>query len=610
MSASRTLPVQHVSILKKRGLQKQVVGDKSEYLWDQLENTQGLLRSYAADLFSRVSPELEPQVFMLGVLKEQENNLPLIHVQPEDCGVDVELFKDASVLAKSILESDPRHKLADDDRFSRYDFYRDAERDSIKHAVEQLVEQNFQGKNVVSFVSIPVSLESYEILAVLQFNKHGCDSFDSVFQNADTCVSFLDSLVQTFFNEILAQLHGIRTPMNSALTASAMNEVMRIATATFIGRTIQVMCNPASDPPDYYVNPFDLFNTCEYISALNYEGGASAGKIIVGDKNNSNFDMRLELATPIGLSEHKKVRKLLETTSRGLALYTDGHKILGLAEHKNDHAGNSQSFLSINFAGLHKWELIHGSKKLLVVEYGIPRRFKPEINRGVFDDLLHRTFDGATQDILDRLWMIVNTAVEQKRGALLIISSDAESEAERLSKQSTKIKPTMLNKQLVESVTSIDGAVLLDIAGICYAIGVILDGKAVSEGTSERGARYNSAVRYVENNSGKCVAIIISEDGMVNLYPVLKPRIQRGEIAKHIEDLRLIPNAGVSGDSKFYAAMHWLVEHAFYLSLEQSNEITRLESKWYRKSYRDTSIPSAFKDFRPNSKMNDSYFID
>ena len=393
------------------------------------------------------------------------------------------------------------------------------ERDSINRAVKQLTEQNFQDKNVVSFVSVPVNLGNYEILAVLQFNKTVYDSFDYVHRGANTRVSFLDSLVQTFLKEILAQLHGIRTSMNSALIDLAMDEVMRIAAATFVGIVIQVTSNPIPDPTDYYVNPFSLFNICDYISSLNYEGDASTGKIIVGDRDNPDFDMRLELATPISLYEYRKVRKLLETTSRDLALYTNGHKILGLVEHSNGHVGNDQNFLSINFGGLHRWELIHGAKKLLTVEYGIPRLPSQKINREVFDDLLQRTFDGTTPNMLDKVWEIVYMATEQKHGTLLIISS----EAERLNNQSIQIKPTVLDKSLVKSVTSIDGAVLMDITGTCYAIGAILDGKAVPNETSERGARYNSAVRYVESNSGKCVAVIISEDGMVDLYPILRP---------------------------------------------------------------------------------------
>ena len=86
--------------------------DESEYLWDQLENTRGLLRSYAAGLFKRISPKLEPQVFILGILKGKKDNLPLIRVQPEDYGVDVELFKDVRALAKSIWDSNLRREVS------------------------------------------------------------------------------------------------------------------------------------------------------------------------------------------------------------------------------------------------------------------------------------------------------------------------------------------------------------------------------------------------------------------------------------------------------------------------------------------------------------------
>ena len=495
------------------------MSDESAHLWCQLENTQGLLRFYAAKLFRRVSPKLDPQVFILGILKGKKGDLPLIRVQSEDCGVDVELFKDASALAKSIMEGDPRYELADDERHSYYDYHRDIKRNSVNRAVKQLVDKNFQSKKIISFVSAPVCLGNYEILAVLQFNKLGYESFDGVYRNADTRVSFLDSLTETFFNEILAQLHGIRTSMNSALISSGMDEVMRIAAATFIGRAIQAACDPVPDSLSYYANHFDLFNTCNYISSLNYEGNASAGEIIVGDRDNPDFDMLLELATPIGLYEYRKVRKLLEATSHDLALYADGHKILGLGRLRENCRGEDQRPLSINFGGLHKWELLHGPKKLLAIEHGIPGLPRSKINREVFEDLLQQTFGSAAPGILDNMWEIVNAATGQKHGALLIISGNAKGEAERLNNQSTKIKAVKLDRSLVGNVTSIDGATLLDIDGTCYAIGVILDGEVASDETSGRGARYNSAVRYVKRSKGKCIAVIISEDGMVDLYP-------------------------------------------------------------------------------------------
>jgi DNA integrity scanning protein DisA with diadenylate cyclase activity len=75
-------------------------------------------------------------------------------------------------------------------------------------------------------------------------------------------------------------------------------------------------------------------------------------------------------------------------------------------------------------------------------------------------------------------------------------------------------------------VTAIDGAVLLDFDGLCYAIGVILDGTVKpGDGDSSRGARYLAAIKYLnwsEKNDHKCLIIVVSEDGMINIFPEKK----------------------------------------------------------------------------------------
>jgi DNA integrity scanning protein DisA with diadenylate cyclase activity len=59
--------------------------------------------------------------------------------------------------------------------------------------------------------------------------------------------------------------------------------------------------------------------------------------------------------------------------------------------------------------------------------------------------------------------------------------------------------------------------VLIDPHGTCYAIGAILDGLATEKGDSSRGSRYNSALRYVESSDYPCLAVVVSEDGLVDV---------------------------------------------------------------------------------------------
>ena len=100
---------------------------------------------------------------------------------------------------------------------------------------------------------------------------------------------------------------------------------------------------------------------------------------------------------------------------------------------------------------------------------------------------------------------------------MLVITTEALAEADRLKLQCTLVEPVPLTPLITRLVTSIDGAVLLDPEGYCYSIGVILDGRASGRGDSARGARYNSALRYVESSEYPCIAVVVSEDGLVDV---------------------------------------------------------------------------------------------
>ena len=160
-------------------------------------------------------------------------------------------------------------------------------------------------------------------------------------------------------------------------------------------------------------------------------------------------------------------------------------------------------------------------------------------------------------------------------------------------------------------MTAVDnGAVILDTHCMCHAIGVILDGLASSNGTSARGARYNSAIRYVDGHEGECAAIIISEDGMVDLYPQLKPQIKKSELEEYLAQLRYEVGLDKVDYDKFRPIMNWFDEHEFYLSGELCNEINELKKEFCSKLNMEVgAIYVQYGDYEPNSEMNDSYFL-
>ena len=139
---------------------------------------------------------------------------------------------------------------------------------------------------------------------------------------------------------------------------------------------------------------------------------------------------------------------------------------------------------------------------------------------------------------------------------------------------------------------------------------IILDGISSEKGTSERGARYNSAIRYVEKNKKKCIAIMISEDGMVDLYPDLLPRIKKSDIKKYLNKLRIQFEKDILDSEEYHEIMYWFERYEFYLSQEQCDEINKIKiicnDKKKSNMYR---IFVMWNDLNSNSDMDDSYFI-
>ena len=84
--------------------------------------------------------------------------------------------------------------------------------------------------------------------------------------------------------------------------------------------------------------------------------------------------------------------------------------------------------------------------------------------------IFRRVFSGISNDALESIWRSVNLATEQKHGTLVVVSEEAEQESDRLRNQSLPIEPMVPDEELIELITSIDDAVLLDITGKCSQV--------------------------------------------------------------------------------------------------------------------------------------------
>ncbi|MDD5473730.1 MAG: diadenylate cyclase [Candidatus Methanoperedens sp.] len=581
------------------------------YMWGYQPHFQMGLEREAKEIFHELSDKLNPSVFLVGILCKPTNGSHPICVEPEECGIDVAAFKDVDELAKKIHANDSRSKIFHTNAEYHKRYHDDLKVECLQKAVQEIINTHFERAGKMSFVSRPVILDNYEVFVILQFEKTVYERFYSL-QRSEIVISktnilrvdksLIDALVHIFLNEAINPLYKPYPGVGLRMIKTDKSELLRVVGAHFIGTAISA----ASD----YRGTYDLFDICNYISALKYEGDSGIGKLILSRQNHPNLNILIKLAEPIPLKNHRIVRKLLEIASEKLALYTDGNNIIGFAKLEGEYNPSNEDLFIINFMGDHVWELSHNSQTMMIVKYTIPHLPTNKLDKDNFHSILKRIFTKISDEALQCLWKIVTSATEQKHGTLIIVSEDAAKEAWRLKNQSILIEPLMPDEGLIKSITSIDGAVLLDTSGVCHSIGVILDGMATQHGTPSRGARYNSAIRYVDIPENKAVAIIISEDGMVDLYPNLKPQIKKSDIEERLAILRNhISQPSVDYDT-FRPIMNWFDEHRFYIMEEVCEELNKLQEEFYSKLKMNVGeIYIKYNGFKSNPDMNETYFF-
>jgi DisA bacterial checkpoint controller nucleotide-binding len=112
--------------------------------------------------------------------------------------------------------------------------------------------------------------------------------------------------------------------------------------------------------------------------------------------------------------------------------------------------------------------------------------------------------------------------MKAEHGTMLIVSANAATEAARLTKSTRGIKPFTPTEPTIVAASAIDGGILVDLAGVCHGIGIILDGEAGDGENPARGARYNSASRYLRKHPESLIAVV-SEDKTVDIVMYTPP---------------------------------------------------------------------------------------
>jgi hypothetical protein len=374
-----------------------------------------------------------------------------------------------------------------------------------------------------------VQAGGYHFVALVEFDEAATSGFPSYEGNNSEelirrPISLLDACVRAslewFAGELSKSLYN-----RAHVSTRDVEAILRHAGAI-------VMANVQSHTSNKYGMGSDLFIDLDRVSTHRHERAEARGSIAFMTTEDLAKGNPVSLEEKVPFHRTRWVRKLLEVCHHDMCLASAGDSVDAVFARTR----LEPRVLTVEFRAQHKWTLSAEGRPLMLVEGGLPSFPSRGLPQSRFEGTFLRIFPSHKQT-LGVVWETVSGMLSAGHGALIVIAEDAPSEARRLREHGTLIFPRILSNAESRAVASVDGAILLDPHGTCYAFGVVLDGEASTGGTPERGARFNSAVRYVSGGYDR-LAVVRSEDGPVDLLPRLRPQVKRSELDSALESVR------------------------------------------------------------------------
>ncbi|MDA1194933.1 MAG: diadenylate cyclase [Planctomycetota bacterium] len=482
--------------------------------WGHQTAFRGEVELLARRVFGELDAALDPRVFLVGLVADHEDGIyPLFVDTPGDKSA-TDIFHDASRRAKGLrkdLYAAAREAGEDPDAA---DIKRRIVLEAWRQAVELSLGERQEDREIISFCSSPRPVREFLVCTVLRLKRSAWERQyalrkDAEDERARRPASLLDACVEQFMRRCVVGMAERHSGMSASLVDADPEEIIRAA-----GRLV-------TDAPALAgqrdLKQQGLWHACNTISSLRYEGAPCRGQLIISAPDHPGVVKRIAFHRPVRIGDHVAVRKLLATHQPGYSLLSDGNEVYGLGQFNLHSSVPDQNLFNITFRGHYAWELAYGLRGLIRVSYGHPGLPEAAIREQRFRALCRKTFEGARGFDADALWALTETATRQGHGTLVVIHAEVEGEVERLKQQAAPILPVNLDAEGILAVTAVDGAIVADPSGAVHAFSVILDGKATSKGNPARGARFNSAVRYVDSAKVPCIAVVVSEDGTVDV---------------------------------------------------------------------------------------------
>ncbi|MHB8449086.1 MAG: diadenylate cyclase [Mycobacteriales bacterium] len=577
-----------------------------QFMWGFQPHFRMSLEHAAERALERIGTELRPTALLIGFrAADATDGLPIC-VEPETGPAQPEHLAGVEVEGRSRYESsDDANRFHTDPGLHRSTQagYRDRHRSD---ALAEALPRAPGGGGRRFFVGRSVRVGQHDVHPVIAVDAAALDALPSLRTAEHTNMHMTVSLPIGVIEHLLrvaTRSMLLREPPQSLLSLSedASGDAIREAAQ-------HLLYSVATMSGNFLAH--GLYPALQELVNMPYEGRAGSGAFILAKATHPSINVSINLAEPVAIGAGQQLRKLLEMTTPTLNLLCDGDQVYGLGQLDPAYDPGLEDAFTLAVAGRGTWDLSHGPTTLMRVAYGVPQLPRARMSKELFADTVTRVFGDVEQDDIDRLWQVAEVAADAAHGTMLVISGAAEAETVRLAPQALAIEPQLVAPETLRSLTRIDGALLLGPDATCYAVGVILDGYAAGVGDPGRGARYNSAVRYLQTTQVPCVIVIVSEDGMIDIHPELAPRVARADVEAAVRALEQAALEEPVNFERVYKSRREVERVSFYLSAEQAaraNEATdRVEEERHLKS----QMRIYLSPFRADERMNDSFFLD
>jgi hypothetical protein len=572
------------------------------FMWGYQPHFRLNLELKAKDVLKHLGIDIEPKVLLVGVLSADSKNVNPVCIEPEDGEWPLSLFDGLHIKIDELVKNHEWQNMFFGDELSRLEKPENMFRDSVRKAIRDSLKQYDVEHSTDSFCGSAIRVEDYYVVPVIQVPKLIFQKFPPL-KRPD-----VPERDKWRWSGPLSFLHGcIGALLSTAADVLKGPEPGR----DFFGgmkRTEEIVYEGATNfmyAPGHAVNDYhhgELFARLNSLSSLMYEGTKGSGNLILVHPDNPSINYLLRFEVAISLRHPRWARKILQMATNDIALIADGEKIYGMGRLNDGYDFTKQDAFLVDFIDHYHWEIKCGNQVLLRSRYGEPKLPQELMSEQDFKSNYSRLFKTASETDCELLWSLFLAACELPYGCMIVVAEDAYDEVQRLKQQGTSIIPTLMSIELLSRVSGIDGTIILDQQGMCYAVGVILDGPAVAECTPSRGSRYNSAVRYVADASKCRMAIVVSDDHTVDIFPILHPLINRTELESNILNLE------IATLDNYHKPRNWLDEHRFYLNSMQCERVNAALSRIEAMPKDVGEIHLVIGTFMPNQNLDDSYF--